>query len=342
MKNININQISDSINMLPNQMEQILNEHYSVKIPRNFKNITQIVVNGMGASNLGAGIIKSVFSKKIKFPISITPGYSVPAHVNKNTLYIISSYSGNTEEPLIAYNQAKKQKAKILAITSNTDKNKLKSIMKKNNIPGIIFKTNYNPSLQPRLGLGYSIFSILILLAKSGLLQISKKEMQNTIANLKTLNNSSKTISKKIALKMIKKQPIIVGAEFLFGNLRILRNQLCETSKNFASYLSLPELNHYAMEGLTNPPENKKNLIFLFLDSNLYYPRIKKRNEITKKIVEKNNIKIISYKMKSNTELNQSLEALQLGSWITFYLAIKNKVNPAEIPWVNLFKKKLK
>ena len=82
-----------------------------------------------------------------------------------------------------------------------------------------------------------------------------------------------------------------MGAEFLVGNLKILRNQFNETSKNFASFLELPDMNHFALEGLARPVSNKDNLTFFFIDSSLYHPRIIKRSTLTKQIVQKNKIK---------------------------------------------------
>lgn len=341
--------ISESIQCFYKQIQQVLEELALIKIPYKCNNITQIVVNGMGGSNLGAGIVKSVFSDQIKVPISITPGYAVPRNVNKNTLYIISSYSGATEEPLSVYQEIKKRKAKIIGITSYNAKSKLAKLMKKENIPGYIFNPKHNPSNSPRFGLGYSIFSIIALLSKAGFLTIQLDKMRNIISFLEKQNNKlnlkiklENNIAKKIAVKLHKKQPILVSAEFLIGNLRVLRNQLCETSKNFASYLILPDLNHYAMEGLANPKSNKKNLVFFFLDSTLYHARMQKRNALTKQVIENNNIQVIDYQLTGKTKLEQSLEALQLGSWIAFYLAILNNVNPLKVPTVDWFKNKLR
>jgi hypothetical protein len=36
------------------------------------------------------------------------------------------------------------------------------------------------------------------------------------------------------------------------------------------------------------------------------------------------------------------MEFIQLGNWITFYLAMLHGVDPAKIPWVDYFKKELK
>lgn len=349
IKKLDTGQVAESIELLPDQIRQVLEESRLIKIPPEYSKVTQVVVNGMGGSNIGAGIVKSAFSDQIKVPISIAPGYNVPAHINRNTLYLISSYSGNTEEPLSTYREAKKRKAKIMAITAHGKKNQLEKYMLKDNVPGYIFKPQHNPSGQPRLGLGYSVFGLAVMIAKAGLFKIKVREIEDIIASmeiwgrkLKPESPTATNIAKKIALKLFNRIPILTGAEFTMGNVRVLRNQINESSKHFATYLALPDLNHFAMEGLTYPKNNKNNLIFLFFDSKLYRSRIQKRAQLTKQVVKKNHIKVISYELKSESRIAQSFELLQLGAWISYYLGILNKVNPVKIPWVDWFKKQLK
>ncbi len=348
-KKLDTGRVADSIELLPDQVRQVLDDARLIKIPREYAKISNIVINGMGGSNLGARIIKAVYSDKIKAPISITPGYRVPAHVNKDTLYIISSYSGTTEEPLNVYIEIKKRGAKIMAITENSPKSKLKKLMIKDNVPGYIFKPEYNPSGQPRMALGYSIFGLMTLLAKTGLFKIEIKEIKNIIAameirsrKLMTTGKTNINQAKKIALALHNKIPVLIGAEFISGNLHAMRNQINESAKQFAEYLSAPDLNHHAMEGLSFPNSNKNNLTFLFLNSSFYHPRVQKRMKLTEQVIKKNKIKTLSYSLKGQNKLAQAFEVLQLGSWISYYLGILNQVNPVTIPWVDWFKKQLK
>lgn len=337
-----------SIEYLPKQIKQLLEDEKNIDLKIDCKNINKIVVNGMGGSNLGSRIIQSVFKDKLSIPIIIEPGYIVPKYVNENTLYIISSYSGGTEEPLSTYEEVKSRNAKILTITSKEQNNKLASLMKKENIPGYIFDPQNNPSNQPRLGVGYSIFGIIFMLRKIGFLDISDKEITDIIENLENRNNlltpeieTEKNIAKQIARSIYNKQIILVGAEFLEGNLHTLRNQFFENSKNFAVYFSLPELNHYLLEGLSYPVDNKENLTFLFINSEFYTPRVLKRNELTKQVVKKNGIALTNYNLTSNTKPEQSFELLQIGAWITFYLSLLNDTDASLIPWVDWFKEEL-
>ncbi|MEA3449585.1 MAG: SIS domain-containing protein [Patescibacteria group bacterium] len=348
-KKLDAHFVGKSIELLPDQMRQVLNEAHLIKIPKNYSHINNVVVVGMGGSNLGTHFTRSAFADKIKMPINIVANYHLPAFVDKNTLVLLSSYSGTTKEVLSACKEAQKRNCKIAAISEDSPKSKLKKIMMKKNLPGYLFKPKYNPSGQPRLGLGYSIFGQAVILAKTGIFSIKRPQMKDIIAMLEINSHklhsnfaTNQNAAKKIALKLHKKIPLLISAEHLFGCLHIMRNQFNECSKNFSAYLELPDLNHYTLEGLGFPLSNKKNIIALFFESNLFDKRVQKRSTLTNQVIKKNNIETLSYNLKSKDKLSQSFELLQLGAWISYYLGILNKIDPAEIPYVDWFKNQLK
>lgn len=346
-KKLDQGRVAESISYLPHQLRQVLSDAEYIKIPREYAQIKNVVINGMGGSNLGARIIKSVMLENLSVPFNIEPGYQIPGYVNSDTLFVISSYSGTTEEPLSVYKEVKRRRAKILAICSK-GKGQLEKMIMKDNIPGYIFDPVENPCGEPRLGVGYSVFGMMVMLAKAGLFKIKVKEIEEIINSLEirdrrlrvsepTRNNAAK----QLALQSYNHIPILVGAEHLEGGLHALRNQFCESSKNFCDYLTIPDLNHFAMEGLSFPITNNKNMIFLLFQSQLFHPRIQKRIKLTKEVIKKYKIPVISYELKCETKIEQAFELLQLGSWLTFYVGILNNIDPVKTPWVAWFKKKL-
>lgn len=348
-KKLDTHFVGESIKLLPEQISQVIADSKAIKIPAEYRQCTKILVNGMGGSSLGAHIIKSLFAAELKVPFAIEPGYVVPNFVDQDTLYIIVSYSGTTEEPISTYEEAKKRGAKILAIAENKPDSALCRIIKKESLPAYVFTPRNNPSNQPRLGIGYTALGIIALLLRTGFLNVKEQDIKNYLVGLKKKNKqlqattlAANNPAKKIALALYNKTPILVGAEHLAGNLHTLRNQINECAKLFSSYLILPDLNHYAMEGLVNPKTNKKNLMFLFFDSTLYHPRVQLRAKLTKQVINKNGIKVIAHALKGTTKLEQTLEMLQFGSWLSYYLGILNNVDPVKIPWVDWFKKELK
>ncbi|MDD4900979.1 MAG: SIS domain-containing protein [Patescibacteria group bacterium] len=346
-KKLDPNQVAKSIESLAWQMKQVWEEAASLEVPVSYGQATNVVVNGMGGSNIGVGLVKDVFSDQIKLPITITAGYEVPAMVGRQTLYLLSSYSGTTEEVLSVYEEVKSRGAKIMAICQQGD-SKLAQLALKENLPAYFFKPEHNPCGQPRLGLGYSVLGVAILLAKAGLFSLSEKEIKKLITNLELSDQKLRpnvpvknNQAKQMALKLVQKIPVIVGAEFLSGNLKIWRNQFNETSKNFSAFLELPDMNHYALEGLVNPTSNRDNLTFLFVDSKLYHPRVQKRAKLTKQVVKKNDIEYLEHELSGSSKLEQAFAMLQFGCWVTYYLAMLNNVNPVKIPWVDWFKEEL-
>jgi len=337
--------VAKSLELLPDQIRQVLEEARLVSIPKEYSKITEVVLAGMGGSNLSAHILRSALGDTLKKPLTIAAGYQVPAHIGPQTLFVLSSYSGTTEETLSVYKEAKKRGAKIIALTADMPKNKLKALMMKEDIPGYVFQPIQNPSGQPRLAVAYAVFGLSVLLAKAGVHKIEVKEMEDIIAsleiwsrrlrvNVKTAENRAKQIAQLLAGRT----PVLVGAEHLAGNLHALRNQINENAKLFSTYLELPDLNHHAMEGLINPKSNKNNLFFVFFDSKLYHKRVQKRNALTKTVVEKNGIKFAAVEMTGKTKLLQSYELLQFGSWLSYYLGALYDVDPIKIPWVDWFK----
>ncbi|NQU83756.1 MAG: SIS domain-containing protein [Parcubacteria group bacterium] len=295
-----------------------------------YKNLKNIVIAGMGGSALGAHIVRSAFGDLIKSPFIIVNNYFLPEFVNKDTLVIFSSYSGNTEEVLSCLVDAKKKKAKIVVLASG---GLLEKKAKQNKIPAVIFDTAHNPSGAPRFGLGYSIFGVLGILKVAGILRIKKPQIKIP---------DQKELAKKTAKKLYGKIPVLIGSEFLVGSVHASQNLINETAKTFCSYFELPELNHHLMEGLANPKENKKLLTFFLFESDIYYKRNRERYALTEDVIKKNKINLIKYKVKSRDKLTASLECLMFCSLVSFYLSLLNRANPVANPWVDYFKKRLK
>jgi glucose/mannose-6-phosphate isomerase len=333
----------ESLQKLPEQINSVIRDEKNISLHFPADTLETIVINGMGGSNLGGYLIQSIFRDRLKIPLLIEPGYEIPAYVNKKTLYIVSSYSGSTEEPIAAYKIAKRRGAKIIIMCSDSN-NPLRKLAKRDNVPHYFFTTTANPSNQPRLGLGYGVSGLLILFKKLSLLSIKDKDLKEIITQLKRKNS---VLSKKgseaqlLAKKLAGHETILIGGQIFEGNLRIMRNQWCETGKNFASYLVVPDMNHYALEGLSKPVSNKKHLSALVIESSLYDAKIRKRLELTKEIIHRQGIKIVTYSPSGKTSLSQSFDLLQFGSWLTYYLSIQNRVDPLPVPWVDWFKKQL-
>lgn len=335
-----------SVGMLGEQLKQVFQEFKKVKIPQEYKEVENIVHNGMGGSALGADMIQAVYFETLKVPFQIINSYKVLGTLNSKTLYNIVSYSGNTEEPISTFAAAKKKGAKIFGIASG---GKLGRLIKQGKMPGYIFDPVANPSKQPRIGVGYTIAAELALFRRLGLIQLSDGQIKTNLKLLDKFNKNfgfdnpaAKNPAKKMAQKIKGHSVVIVASEHLAGNAHIFANQTNETGKTFSSYRLISELNHHLLEGLKFPTVNKSNLIFIFLESSLYHPKNQLRYKITQDVVTKNKVKYVLYQATAPDRLSQAFEVIAFSSYVTFYLAMLNNVNPNLIPWVDYFKAQLK
>jgi len=328
------------------QVQQAWEEVKRITLPAEYAEVDNLVLNGMGGSALGARVVKALLTEKLKIPFEIINNYSVPAFVNHRTLFIFSSYSGNTEEVLATIDETCARGAKCLGITAG---GQLREILTARKIPFYQIKPDHNPSGQPRAGVGYAVAGILGLLNQTHLVSFQESEISAAVSWLEEISRQwrleipvSENLAKQLALQLNEKIVILVGAEFLEGSLHVFRNQLNETAKNFADYFLLSELNHHLLEGLSFPKSNSQNLAFLFFNSSLFDSRIQKRAIVTREVVTQNQIPVLEYLCTGKNKLTQVLEVILLGSWVSFYLAVLHNVDPSLIPWVDYFKDKLK
>lgn len=335
-KHLDPKDVFGSTGLFADQCEQMIEDHFDFEyFGPNYKKVQNVVLCGMGGSSYGAHIVNSLFSTSIKMPITVVNDYRLPGFVDQNSLVMLTSYSGSTEEVLSCLDEARKKQAEICGFSSG---GKLGEILK-SNYPGFTFNPKNNPSGQPRLGTGYVVMGVLILLNQLGVISISKDEFKKAIDEVRRSQDEIKQTAQDLAKKLQRFIPLIFASEHLVGNAHIMRNQLNETSKSFSAFEDIPELNHHLMEGLKYPEDKK--LKVLFLESDLYSPIHKKRIKLTQDVISKNQIEFISFRPQGSTRISQVLNTLSFGGYITFYLGILYGQDPSLIPWVDYFKEQL-
>lgn len=326
----------ESINAFPDQCQQAWDDCKGLVVSEGYDNIKNVVVCGMGGSRFTPLSIKECFKDKIKVSYEICDEYKLPKYVNKNTLVILSSYSGNTEEVLTCGEQAEQMSSKIAVITNGGN---LAVLAKEKGYFSYIFDEKYNPSHQPRLGVGYMLFGHLALLSKLNLIDLSSSEVEKTIEKARRFDVEG--VSKNLSKKMQDKEIFVITSEHLRGFVNGFANQINENAKTMSSFRYISELNHHLMEGLSNPKESKSKWLFIFFKSTLFDSRILRRFDITKDIVEKQSVASVEVELSGESRLLDILEAYKISGLSTYNLSLYNKVDPTKIPWVDYFKEKL-
>lgn len=311
-----------SVNFIT-QLKDTFRQARGLNLPA--KNFKEVVLLGMGGSSIGGDILRVLAFSGSKIPVYILRDYHLPGFVSKNTLVIAVSYSGNTEETLMAFQEARQKKSSLFAIASGGE---LEKEIKKHKIP--FFKIE--AKAEPREALGALLAPLLAFGQKAGLIKINPRDF--------AVQNGLENKARALALKIKNTLPIFVGAEHLAPVARRFKTQINENSKQAAFFEELPELCHNTIAGLDNPLA-LSNLCFVILSSPYYYFRNQKRVKILTEIFRQKKVKYETRQTKSRSKTAEVFNFLALADALSLKLAAQNKANPKTVPTIDYLKKRL-
>lgn len=316
----------------PDQFKVGLHIAKDIEIRGNFRNV---IICGMGGSALSGDILKS-YMPGLEIPVFISRDYYLPLQANEHSLIIFITYSGNTEETVSAFKQALHNHYRVACITSG---GKLKDLCYSNGIPVALIPRDV-PNFQPRYALGYMFAALMRILSNSGLIPSRDEEIRQMTANLKQFNFHEH--SKKIAIRLYKKIPVIYSSDENKVIARIWKIKLNETSKTMAFYNYFPELNHNEITGHTES-RTQGNFHSILLRDKSDHPRIKKRMDIFAEIIKSRGQEYSAVDlMDSEDRLTKIFSAILFGDWIAYYLAGEYRIDPTPMELVDQLKEKLK
>lgn len=315
------------------QLEEGLAIGRDAQITKAADHITHIYVAGLGGSGIGADFVASFIQDECKLPFLVRKGYHVPAFVGKNTLAIASSYSGNTEETLISYDQIKEKGARIICVASGG------KIIEKAKADGNDYVQVPGNWPSPRACLGFSVAAQLWTLQHLGFISArATNELSDSIDLLRAEEHHIKAQAEKIAQKLYKKIPVIYIEDRMEPVAVRLRQQINENSKALCWHHVVPEMNHNELVGWT---EKNENLTVLYLRNDDDYSRNAVRMDINKKIIGQYAGEIIEVYSKGSNLIEKSMYLVHLGDWISWYLSQLRGVDALEVNVIDFLKGEL-
>jgi glucose/mannose-6-phosphate isomerase len=320
--------VEKALEKFPDQIKTCWGQAYSANISE--LSPKSVIVSGMGGSSNAAKILQSLFESKLKIPFEVFNDYGLPAWVDKDTLVVANSYSGNTEETLSAIEVAKKVGAKVLGVATG---GKIAEMIRSGEIHGaIISPGETNPTGFPKTGLGVSLGGLAAVLAKAGVLPIKEEEINLALRELIEIRKDWG--AKEMAEWLNGYFPILFGGRPFIGAINAGRNAMCEISRNFTQFYDFPEVNHVLIEATTKPEPAKEKFKYLFFESSFNEERVKLRFKITAEIFDEQGLQHKSYQLKASSELGQAFEIAHYCAWLGFYLSILQDTDPGPEPWI--------
>lgn len=294
--------------------------------------LNHVLIAGLGGSGIGGSIVAELTALEATLPVTLCKGYFIPAFVNKHTLVIISSYSGNTEETLNAMEIAYSRGAKLVCVTSGgkvedfATANKLDLIK----LPG---------GMPPRACLGYSLTQLFFILNAFGVIDGKfKNNLQKAVELIDKEEESIKADAKALAEKLYEKLPVIYATTFNEGIAIRFRQQLNENAKILCWHHVIPEMSHNELVGWRDKAD--KIAVVLFRDK-ADFARNQTRIEINKEVFKKYTSNIYEVYTKGESDIEKAIYLIHLGDWISVYLADKRGVDAVEVNVINHLKSQL-
>lgn len=315
----------------PKQLQEALDIAQSATLTLKH-HIQNIVVTGLGGSGIGGTILSELVQAECIVPIIINKDYFLPEFVNANSLVIISSYSGNTEETLSAMKQAISKQAQIVCVTSG---GKVLEIAKQHQYDTIIIPGGH----PPRSCVGYSLVQLFKIVQFNGFIKSDLlKQVSDSITLLNKENTHIKQEATTIAKSLVGKIPVIYSLGSCEGVAVRFRQQINENSKMLCWHHTFPEMNHNELVGWT---ERNENLAVVTFRTSYDFERTVKRYDICKPLFTKYSASVTDITAKGNSKLEQFMYLINLGDWISCYIADIKNIDAMEVNVITNLKNEL-
>lgn len=313
-----------------------------VKFPEHDgREITRVVIAGMGGSALAPLLVKAWLAHELTMPFEVVRGYDLPGYVDYNTLVIASSYSGNTEETLGCLQQARDRFAQVATLSAG---GKLKETAEKENITHVVLPAGD----QPRMAMIYGLRGVMALLAhfdvagsdRYGEIADAASWLEGETRNWTHDVSTDKNYAKQLALTAVGKTPVFYAGSLMAPIAYKWKISWNESAKNVAFWDEYPEFNHNEFIGWTGHPVEKPFVIFDLI-SDFEHPRILKRFELSDRLLSGKRPKANVVKLKGETAIAQMLWACVLADFASIYAAVLNGVDPTPVVLVEKLKAEL-
>ena len=314
------------IKNFPNQISDGIKDVKNLSL--DLDKVHRVVFMGMGGSAIAGSIMKDICPH---LELIVERNYFPSATIDENTLLIICSYSGNTEEALSYYKHASSLTNNIFGITSG---GKLLELLKSENQNHCVLPGGY----PPRSILGYVLTILIGLLDEDGLLELLNVELLQDYSDKFSLEDSEVfSLAKKIHSTL----PVIITEEDLSSVGFRLKSQLNENSKMLSYNVTLPEMNHNEIVGWESKLIDKNLFSLIWID--ITWPANINRMNITNKILKKKTSS--SYHIEIPSDLKNDLSGLfyllNYLDWLSYWCGHLNDVDIAAVKSIDILKKEL-
>jgi len=304
--------------------------------------LTNVVVTGLGGSAIGGDLLRVWGAGRLAVPVAVNRDYRLPAFVAADSLVFCVSYSGNTEETVAAYREAREKGARVAVLTSG---GLLRDMAAADGVPLITVPGG----ISPRSATGYLFLPMVKALFRLGLVEDPGPAVRELVAHLERVREEigpgvpeDRNPAKQLARRLLGRLPVIWGAA---GTTEVVaqrfKGQINENAKAPAYWNVLPELDHNEVNGFAAPPEVLPLLAVVLLRDPGDHPRVALRLDVTRRIVAERVGLVTEMTARGEGRLARTYDLVYRGDYTSVYLAFLYGADPGPVPVIERLKKEL-
>ncbi len=288
-----------------------------------------LIVAGMGGSAIGGALARAALGDRASRPIELARGYGLPAWTMPDTTVLCSSYSGNTEETLAAYEAAGALGARRITATTG---GRLAAAARADGVPVIPLPGGF----QPRGAVAYSLVTALEVAGICGVGERLHAEIDVAAAHAEQLvaewgpEGADDSLPKELARGLHGTVAQIAGSELTAPIAYRWKTQINENAKVPCFAGELPEIDHNEIEGWGGS-QGLGRFSAVFLDDSDLHPRIRQRIELTRGLIASHAAATYRVESRGETRMERLVSLVLLGDLVSVYLAVLRGVDPAPV-----------
>jgi glucose/mannose-6-phosphate isomerase len=296
-----------------------------------------LVVAGMGGSGVGALLALGAVRDRLRRPMAVTRDYTLPGWVGPDALVLVSSYSGDTEEALSCYDDARRRGARLVVTTTGGE---LAVRARADGVPVIPLPGGF----QPRAAVGYATVVALEVAALAGVAPSLRAEVEVAAALVERLAGDwgpagpEDNPAKALARRLYQTVPVAVGAELTAPVAYRWKCQFNENAKQPAFSSELPEADHNEICGWEAADEP---LAAVLLSEPGLHERNHARLELTGRLIADTGVQVEPVEAEGDSPLERMFSLILLGDLVSLYCAVLRDVDPVDIAMIDRLKSQL-
>jgi glucose/mannose-6-phosphate isomerase len=325
----------------PQDLEAARAASLAVDIPFPPEAVRDVAICGMGGSAIAADLVAGAYAERLRRPVGVVRDYALPGWVGEDTLVLLSSYSGNTEETLTCAMEALDRRALMVAVTSG---GKLRDFYGAQGVPVIPAPTGY----QPRAALVHLLVPLVVTLGRLGVIPDPAADLDAAHAACTAAAAAygpdvpeEANPAKQLADALNGAVPLVYGAQSTAAVAYRWKCQLNENAKVPAYWAALPELDHNEIVGFEGMGQLGRQVAVVMLREPRQHRQVERRFELTRELIDPSVRSTYGVVGEGEGTLASVFDLVLLGDFVSLYLACLLGVDPGPVDIIERLKDRL-